>query len=137
MAVVTAHIIQQCVCGSTVAYVESSRGKLYPVDINGTVTQDKLGRDTAVVKNNDFHHCAYYPGLADFLLRAIERSKAKRLRIRLLTSANEPVLLSWAGKPSPTSPTDNPRTPPTTAASTWMEVAFVRQTMFLADCSTS
>ena len=99
MAVVRSENIGQCACGATIAWVQSSRGKPYPVDINDGVEKDKLGRKSAVVATNDFHSCAYYGGLAEFLSRAIERSGAKRLRIRLLTAKNEHVLISWYGKP--------------------------------------
>lgn len=98
MATVKSERIEPCACGETVAWVLSSQGKPYPVDIRNEVEQDRYGALSAIVASNDFHSCAYYGGLAEFIRRAIDRSKAARLRIRLLTAQNEHVLISWNGK---------------------------------------
>jgi hypothetical protein len=89
---------RRCACGSEVALVYSERtGKLYSVEIgdDGIVTTN--GPKTASVDTADFHRCAWYPGLAEFIRRAIQRG-ARRLRMRLLAEGDLPVLLKWEPK---------------------------------------
>ena len=66
---------------------------MYSVEISDEITTVG-GVRSAVVESSDFHHCASYPGLAAFLRQAINRG-AKRLRMRLLTTKNDPVALKW------------------------------------------
>ena len=54
-----------------------------------------MTQPTGVPAIPDFRTTASCEGLARFLRAAIDRSGAKPMRIRLLTSKNEPVVLSW------------------------------------------
>jgi uncharacterized protein DUF6011 len=92
----TSTVIKQCLCGATVAWLMSSRGNVYSVEIRNGVVIDTSGNEAANVIRNDFHECGAYRGLAKFMRNAIDRSGAKRLRVKLLTAANLPVLLSWS-----------------------------------------
>jgi len=91
----TSTVIKQCLCGATVAWLMSSRGNVYSVEIRNGVVIDRSGKAAATVIRNNFHECGVYRGLAKFVRNAIARSGAKRLRVKLLTVANLPVLLSW------------------------------------------
>src|ERR1700692_1183240 len=86
---------RRCTCGTEVALVPSKEGKLYPVDIGEEGIATTGGQRTASVDTTDFHHCAWYPGLAEFIQQAIRREEC-RLRMRLLTMRDRVVLLSWA-----------------------------------------
>ena len=83
---------KRCACGAEVALLPAKAGGWYSVEVEHIDTSGPMRR--AIVDNTDFHHCAEYHGLAEFVRRAMERG-ARRLRMRLLTGDDEPVLLSW------------------------------------------
>lgn len=92
----TSTVIKECLCGGQVAWLMSSRGNMYSVEIRNGVAINASGKEVANVLRNDFHECGVYRGLAKFIQNAIERSAARRLRVKLLTASNMPVLLSWS-----------------------------------------
>jgi hypothetical protein len=91
---VIATIFRRSTCCAEVALVLSQAGKLYPVEIGEEGISTTRGEKSASVDTTDFHRCAWYPGLAEFIQHPIQRG-ARRLRMRLLTARERIVLLSW------------------------------------------
>jgi hypothetical protein len=87
--------IRLCKCGKNVAWLYTPMRGSQPYEIKREILTGPDGTRTVIVSTEDIHYCGHYPGLADFLRKAIDRSSAKKIRIRLPTKELESVVLLW------------------------------------------
>ncbi len=86
--------IRPCECGKVVAWLSSPSGKPQPYDIHKEISTEPDGTRRVIVATEDIHYCKRYPGLADFIRKAVNRSYSQELRFRLPNA--EPFVLSWS-----------------------------------------
>lgn len=86
--------IHACECGKVVAWLPSPSEKLQPYEIQRPISTEPDGTQTVIVSTQDLHYCKQYSALADFIQKAVNRSYAREIRIRLPNA--EPFVLSWS-----------------------------------------